>query len=70
MKTFTLTSFAVLFAAFANSAPAPAAQYGPFQAQITFEGAAGAVYTLEVPTDGSVFYICMFLSSQTFPSPF
>lgn len=65
MKTITAIT---MLAALASAAPA--AEHYPFQAQITLQGAAGAAYTLEVPTDGSVFYICMlFSASQPCPTP-
>ena len=59
MKTFTigsaLLSLATLSCAAPGSAPIKARQqYG----SITFEGAADASYTLNVPFDGSTFDIC------------
>lgn len=55
MQTFTITSLLTLaLAALSTAAPAERRQ---FQAQLTFYGAAGASYTLSVPTDASEFYI-------------
>ncbi|KAG0648898.1 hypothetical protein D0Z07_4993 [Hyphodiscus hymeniophilus] len=55
MQFFTITALATLLAAAAQAAPR--AQPRQFQAQITFEGAAGAEFSMSVPTDGSVFPI-------------
>ena len=57
MKTFTITALTTLLAALTTAAPT--AEPRQFQAQITFEGAAGASFTLSVPTDGSLFSISM-----------
>ncbi|MCJ1289022.1 hypothetical protein MMC34_000554 [Xylographa carneopallida] len=47
-----------LLAVLVSAAPTPATHEArQFQAQITFSGAAGASYTLSVPTDGSDFPI-------------
>jgi hypothetical protein len=55
MQTFTITSLLTLaLAALSTAAPAERRQ---FEAQLTFYGAAGASYTLSVPTDASEFYI-------------
>ncbi|KAK0105056.1 hypothetical protein ONS95_004578 [Cadophora gregata] len=60
MKTFTATAILAFAASLAHAAPAVQARQ--FEAQITFTGAAGASYTLSVPTDGSVFPITNNLS--------
>lgn len=48
-------AIALLSALVGFTSAAPAAESRQFKATITFTGAA-ASYTLEVPTDGSVFY--------------
>lgn len=55
MQTFAITALLALVASLASAAPAERRQ---FQAQLTFYGAAGASYTLSVPTDASEFTIC------------
>ena len=62
MKAFTISTALALLAAMASAAPAPnspdwAPETRQFQAQITFFGAAGASFSLSVPTDGSEFFI-------------
>lgn len=57
MKSFTIAAFVAVLAGLAQAAPSKEAH--SFQAQITFEGAAGASFSLSVPTDGSYFPICM-----------
>ncbi|KAE8441129.1 hypothetical protein EG329_005841 [Mollisiaceae sp. DMI_Dod_QoI] len=54
MQTFAITALLALVASLASAAPAERRQ---FQAQLTFYGAAGASYTLSVPTDASEFTI-------------
>lgn len=64
MQLFTLTTLTALLAAVAYAAPK--AEPRQFQAQITFEGAAGAEFSMSVPTDASVFAISMSLSLYRF----
>lgn len=63
MKAFTISAAAAaLLAAFAYAAPTSIqiqVDLREFEATITFEGAADASFTKEVPTDGSYFYISM-----------
>lgn len=63
MQFLAITSLLALAATLASAAPA--AEPRQFKAQLTFYGAAGASYTLSVPTDGSVFHIGM----SYFPLP-
>jgi len=58
MKTFTIFAALPFLAALVHAAPTPATvQARQFQAQITFIGAAGASFSMSVPTDGSGFTI-------------
>jgi hypothetical protein len=59
MKTFTTAAFAAFVATLAPAAPAPQGS-NSFEAVITFQGAAGAQFTLGVPTDGTIFSISKF----------
>ena len=65
MKVFTLSAAVALFAGFAHSAPAltPAQVEARdvFIAALTFYGAAGASYTVLVPTNNTIVYIGMSL---------
>jgi hypothetical protein len=64
MKIFTTAAFFAFVATLAAAAPAPQGSNG-FEALITFQGAAGAQFTLSVPSDGTVFSIGkFFLHSQ------
>jgi hypothetical protein len=56
MQTFTTTALLVLVASIASAALAPQ-DYNGFEAQITFQGAAGAQFTESVPADGNQYYI-------------
>jgi hypothetical protein len=56
MKTFITAAFFAFVATLAAAAPTPQV-YNGFEALITFQGAAGAEFTLAVPTDGTVFII-------------
>jgi len=53
MQYFTLATILAAAATLTSAVAVPR----QFQAQITFSGAAGAEYTLSVPTDGSGFTI-------------
>jgi len=55
MKTFTTTAILALMATLTQAAPV--VDRSSFEAQITFIGAAGAQFSLSVPTDSSIFYI-------------
>ena len=65
MKAFTISTFLVLLATELHAAPSSNARQ--FEAQLTFEGAPPdvAFYKLSVPTDSSIFTICM----SSAPSP-
>jgi hypothetical protein len=56
MKTFITAAFFAFVATLASATPTPQG-YNGFEALITFQGAAGAQFTLAVPTDGTVFSI-------------
>lgn len=65
MKIFTTAAFFAFVATLTAAAPAPQGSNG-FEALITFQGAAGAQFTLSVPTDGTTFSIGKFsLPSQS-----
>ncbi|CZR63578.1 uncharacterized protein PAC_13475 [Phialocephala subalpina] len=55
MQFITITSLLALAASLTSAAPA--SEKRQFEAQLTFYGAAGASYTLSVPTDASEFTI-------------
>ena len=59
MKNFTTAAFFAFVATLVAGAPTPQV-YNGFEALITFQGAAGAQFTLAVPTDGTVFIIGKF----------
>ncbi|PMD19926.1 hypothetical protein NA56DRAFT_690138 [Hyaloscypha hepaticicola] len=56
MKTFTTAAFFAFVATLAAAAPTSQGSNG-IEAVITFQGAAGAQFTLSVPTDGTTFSI-------------
>ena len=66
MQLFTLTALTTLLAAIVHAAPK--SQVRQFEAQITFEGAAGAEFSMSVPTDASLFAICK-ISTPKSPLP-
>ncbi|MCJ1424812.1 hypothetical protein MMC29_002700 [Sticta canariensis] len=61
MKVFTLSAAVALFAAYAHAAPAltpvQVEARDVFIAALTFHGAAGASYTVLVPTNNTIVYI-------------
>lgn len=57
MKTYTIAAVIALLAGV--TCAAPSTKLRQFEAEITFEGAAGAYFSMFVPTDGSLFAICM-----------
>jgi hypothetical protein len=58
MKTFTTTAILTLVASIVSTAPAPAPQdYSGFEAQITFQGAAGAQFIESIPANGNQYNI-------------
>ena len=69
MKAFTLSAAVALFAVSAHAAPAltpvQVEARDVFIAALTFNGAAGASYTVLVPTNNTVVYIGM--SLRIFP---
>jgi hypothetical protein len=66
MKTFSTAAFFAFVASLAAAAPTPQGSSG-FEALITFQGAAGAQFTLSFPTDSTTFAIGKFsLPSQSF----
>ncbi|MCJ1418758.1 hypothetical protein MMC32_005109 [Xylographa parallela] len=69
MKSLTMFTALSLLAAFVSAAPTPAAvEARQFQAQITFFGAAGASFSMSVPTDSSGFTISNPLSVSSISS--
>ena len=63
MQFFTLAALTTLLAAVAHAAPK--SQPRQFEAQITFEGAAGAEFSMSVPTDASLFAISKFSNPKS-----